>query len=106
MSSFGTADSDFIEKSESRWRLATSASAFFFADAILQLKFYKFIFLARSWAADRAHLAESLDALGKNAEQEDRPFCFLLYPEGTLVSQNTRPVSKKFADKIGVVRAQ
>ncbi|KAF8649789.1 hypothetical protein AX16_005555 [Volvariella volvacea WC 439] len=66
------------------------------------MQFYKFIFLARSWAADRAHLAESLDALGKNAEQEDRPFCFLLYPEGTLVSQNTRPVSKKFADKMGI----
>lgn len=63
-----------------------------------------FIFLARSWASDRVHLSKSLAALGDEAEKEDQPFCFVLYPEGTLVSENTRPISKKFADKIGVVR--
>ncbi|KNZ73498.1 hypothetical protein J132_03262 [Termitomyces sp. J132] len=66
------------------------------------MQLYGFIFLARSWASDRSQLASHLSALGKRAEEEDRPFCFLLYPEGTLVSPNTRPISKKFADKEGI----
>ncbi|KAJ2928814.1 hypothetical protein H1R20_g8326, partial [Candolleomyces eurysporus] len=66
------------------------------------MQFFNFIFLARSWASDRLQLASDLTRLGRAAEAEHRPFCFLLYPEGTLVSQNTRPISKKFADKIGV----
>lgn len=27
----------------------------------------------------------------------------MIFPEGTLVSKDTRPVSKKFADKCGIV---
>lgn len=67
------------------------------------MQFFNFIFLARSWASDRHHLASSLASLGKEARKEDRPFCFLLYPEGTLISKDTRPISKKFADKMGIV---
>ncbi|KAF6766392.1 acyltransferase-domain-containing protein [Ephemerocybe angulata] len=66
------------------------------------MQFFNFIFLARSWASDRVQLAADLTRLGRAAEDEHRPFCFLLYPEGTLISQGTRPISKKFADKIGV----
>ncbi|EAU92909.2 hypothetical protein CC1G_03696 [Coprinopsis cinerea okayama7 len=66
------------------------------------MQFFNFIFLARSWASDRLQLASDLASLGKAAEREHRPFCFMLYPEGTLVSKDTRPISKKFADKIGV----
>jgi len=66
------------------------------------MQLYGFIFLARSWAADRVHLASDLSSLGKQAEEEDNPLCFILYPEGTLVSKNTRPISKKYADKIGI----
>ncbi|TFK30631.1 hypothetical protein FA15DRAFT_662643 [Coprinopsis marcescibilis] len=66
------------------------------------MQFFDFIFLARSWASDRLQLALSLSSLGKAAEREHRPFVFLLYPEGTLVSKDTRPISKKFAEKIGV----
>jgi len=67
------------------------------------MQLYNFIFLARSWASDRVQLASHLSSLGKRAEEEDNPLCFILYPEGTLVSKNTRPISKKFADKIGIV---
>jgi hypothetical protein len=67
------------------------------------MQLYNFIFLARSWTSDRIQLAAHLSALGKQAEEEDNPLCFLLYPEGTLVSENTRPISKKFADKNGIV---
>lgn len=70
------------------------------------MQLYGFIFLARSWASDRSQLASHLSALGKRAEEEDKPFCFLLYPEGTLVSPNTRPISKKFAEKEGIVSTE
>ncbi|TRM61486.1 acyltransferase-domain-containing protein [Schizophyllum amplum] len=66
------------------------------------MQFFSFIFLARSWASDRAQLAASLSRLGMEAEEEDNPLAFILYPEGTLVSPQTRPISKKFADKLGI----
>uniref|UniRef100_A0A0W0FY34 Phospholipid/glycerol acyltransferase domain-containing protein n=2 Tax=Moniliophthora roreri TaxID=221103 RepID=A0A0W0FY34_MONRR len=66
------------------------------------MQFFNFIFLARSWASDRVELARHLSALGKAAENEDHPLAFILYPEGTLVSKDTRPISRKFADKMGI----
>lgn len=67
------------------------------------MQFFKFIFLARSWASDRQQLAVDLASLGREAEREGKPLCFMLYPEGTLVSKDTRPRSKKYADKMGIV---
>ncbi|KAF9480044.1 hypothetical protein BDN70DRAFT_878074 [Pholiota conissans] len=66
------------------------------------MQFFKFIFLARSWASDRQQLAVDLSSLGREAEREGKPLCFMLYPEGTLVSKDTRPRSKKYADKMGI----
>lgn len=68
------------------------------------MQFFDFIFLAQSWASDRVHLAAHLSAIGRSAEREDKPLTLVLYPEGTLVSQDTRPKSKKYADKMGIVR--
>ena len=68
------------------------------------MQFFNFIFLARSWASDRQQLATQLASLGREAERDGKPLCFMLYPEGTLVSKNTRPQSKKFADKMGIVK--
>ena len=68
------------------------------------MQVFKFIFLARSWASDRIRLASRLSALGQQAEREDKPLTLFIYPEGTLVSKDTRPISRKFADKIGIVR--
>lgn len=67
------------------------------------MQIFKFIFLARSWASDRIELASHLSALGQQAEREDKPLTLFLYPEGTLVSKDTRPVSKRYADKLGIV---
>lgn len=67
------------------------------------MQFYNFIFLARSWASDRRYLANRLAWLGKRAQDQDIPLTFILYPEGTLVSPNTRPISKRYADKMGIV---
>lgn len=68
------------------------------------MQFYNFIFLARSWASDRLYLSKRLAWLGSKAEMEDTPLTLILYPEGTLVSKDTRPISKKYADKLGIVR--
>ncbi|KAJ3551374.1 hypothetical protein NM688_g4742 [Phlebia brevispora] len=70
------------------------------------MQFFNFIFLARSWASDRVHLAKSLSWLGNRAEKRDIPLTFILYPEGTLVSKDTRPVSKKYAEKLGIADMQ
>ena len=70
------------------------------------MQFFNFIFLARSWASDRLQLSRSLSWLAHRAEKEESPLTFMLYPEGTLVSPNTRPVSKKYADKMGIVRGR
>lgn len=67
------------------------------------MQVYRFIFLARSWASDRLYLIARLAELGRDAQAADRPLAFIIYPEGTLVSGDTRPVSKKFADKLGIV---
>ena len=67
------------------------------------MQFFNFIFLARSWASDRLYLAKQLALLGQSAQESDTPLTFILYPEGTLVSKDTRPISKKYADKLGTV---
>jgi 1-acyl-sn-glycerol-3-phosphate acyltransferase len=73
-------------------------------DRYLQgMQFFDFIFLARSWAADKLQLSRHLSRIGRMAEKTDKPLTLILYPEGTLVSKDTRPISKKFADKMGMV---
>jgi 1-acyl-sn-glycerol-3-phosphate acyltransferase len=67
------------------------------------MQFFNFIFLARSWASDRLYLGKQLALLGRRAQERDTPLTFILYPEGTLISPNTRPISKKYADKLGIV---
>ncbi|KAJ7786033.1 acyltransferase-domain-containing protein [Mycena metata] len=66
------------------------------------MRFFNFVFLARSWVSDRVKLSSHLSALGKAAEEGDNALVFFLYPEGTVVSKDTRPISKKFADKMGI----
>ncbi|KAG1885690.1 acyltransferase-domain-containing protein [Suillus subluteus] len=66
------------------------------------MQIFRFIFLARSWASDKIQLSSKLAKLGRQAEQEDKPFTFILFPEGTLVSKDTRPISRKYADKLGI----
>lgn len=68
------------------------------------MQIYRFIFLARSWASDKLQLARQLSKLGEKAQEEHKPFTFILFPEGTLVSKDTRPISRKYAEKMGIVR--
>ncbi|KIO02297.1 hypothetical protein M404DRAFT_1002311 [Pisolithus tinctorius Marx 270] len=66
------------------------------------MQMFRFIFLSRAWAADKVQLTKQLSKLGRQAEEEDKPFMFILFPEGTLVSKNTRPISRSYADKLGI----
>jgi lysocardiolipin and lysophospholipid acyltransferase len=70
------------------------------------MQLFRFVFLARSWESDRRLLARRLAKLGQRAHDEDVPLSFMFFPEGTLVSKDTRPISKKFADKSGIVSEQ
>ena len=67
------------------------------------MQFYRFIFLARNWATDKHYLVSKLARVGHKAQEEHMPLAFIIYPEGTLVSEDTRPISKKYADKMGIV---
>ena len=96
------------EESEMDSSHRTGTSCLRSADRLLNshqgMQMYRFIFLARSWASDKLQLARQLSKLGKKAQEEDKPFTFILFPEGTLVSKHTRPISRKYAEKMGVVR--
>ncbi|PWN36298.1 uncharacterized protein FA14DRAFT_53918 [Meira miltonrushii] len=75
------------------------------------MQFYRFIFLQRKWESDKAYLARHLSYLAHLASDKKSDdaasgsaskLLLLIFPEGTLVSPLTRPVSKKFADKSGI----
>ncbi|PWY97924.1 acyltransferase-domain-containing protein [Testicularia cyperi] len=88
------------------------------------MQFFRFIFLARNWASDQAPLAKHLGAIAsdnhssaaasnnanssgngnstKPSNSTAKKLLLLIFPEGTLVSPNTRPISAKFADKMGI----
>lgn len=75
------------------------------------MQFYRFIFLARNWANDQAQLAKQLEEVSSQNHVETSPessnktakkLLLLIFPEGTLVSKQTRPVSAKFAEKMGI----
>ncbi|CAG8589466.1 1647_t:CDS:2, partial [Paraglomus occultum] len=63
------------------------------------MQFFQFIFLKRSWAADKDHLGKTMRDLAKSM----KPLWLLIFPEGTLISDCTRKTSQKFAEKAGLV---
>lgn len=80
-------------------------------------RFFNFIFLRRSWASDRNNLTLALRQLGKEAQsgQENSetsrllplrkrsPLWLLIFPEGTIVSDEERVKSIKYAKRDGIV---
>jgi len=63
---------------------------------------FRFIFLNRSWASDSKYYISKLASLAQRAAKEDHPLTFFLFPEGTLVSSETRPLSQKWAAKSNI----
>nr|XP_018263820.1 acyltransferase [Kwoniella dejecticola CBS 10117]OBR85978.1 acyltransferase [Kwoniella dejecticola CBS 10117] len=82
------------------------------------MRFFRFIFMNRSWAADRDNLTLALTQLGHQARsgQEDHasetsgllwpkkrsPLWLLIFPEGTIVSDEERVKSVRYAEREGV----
>lgn len=62
---------------------------------------FGFIFMARKWATDKEPLARQLDEIAREnaAAGAGEPVALLLFPEGTIVTANTRGISKKYAEK-------
>ncbi|ORX54408.1 acyltransferase-domain-containing protein [Hesseltinella vesiculosa] len=61
----------------------------------LGMRFFDFIFLQRKLADDQATIVNNLE----QSKKDDTPLWLVLFPEGTVVSKNTRQRSKAFADK-------
>ncbi|KDE03018.1 hypothetical protein MVLG_06450 [Microbotryum lychnidis-dioicae p1A1 Lamole] len=69
--------------------------------------FYSFIFLDRKWLTDQEPFKKQLkltaddlkNGLGGDGEEK---LALLIFPEGTLVTGNTRPISAKFAQKMQI----
>ncbi|KAL1409686.1 hypothetical protein Q8F55_003682 [Vanrija albida] len=74
---------------------------------------FRFVFLKRSWAADKDNLTDSLQRLASEAKAGDStassgkgskrsPLWLFLFPEGTIPSEEERPKSALYAKKQGV----
>ncbi|OZJ03143.1 hypothetical protein BZG36_04640 [Bifiguratus adelaidae] len=63
------------------------------------MQFFDFIFLKRKLAADKVIITQTLE----RSRSVDNPMWLVIFPEGTVISENTRARSKAFADKLGFV---
>ncbi|KZO95979.1 hypothetical protein CALVIDRAFT_537566 [Calocera viscosa TUFC12733] len=66
------------------------------------MQFYRFLFIRRSWTADRVYLGRKLLEFGRYAIKAAEPFVLMIYPEGTLVSDSTRALSRKYSEKMDI----
>ena len=63
------------------------------------MRFFDFILLKRNdWAHDKRAIEENLDRVNQND-----PLWLVVFPEGTVVSKDTRKRSTTFAEKAGLV---
>lgn len=66
----------------------------------LGMQFYGFIFLSRKWETDRPRFMHRLAKLRNSAATN--PMWLLLFPEGTNLCKETRIVSERYANKMGL----
>ncbi|GAA5807366.1 hypothetical protein MFLAVUS_000725 [Mucor flavus] len=60
------------------------------------MKFFEFIFLKRKLEHDKDNIIHNLQV----SKNRGRPMWLVLFPEGTVISDDTRLKSKEFADKL------
>lgn len=67
---------------------------------------FGFIFLERRWALDRAPFRRQLKRIAQETNRggKDQKLALLIFPEGTIVTANTRGISSKFAEKTAGAR--
>ena len=74
--------------------------------------FFGFIFMSRKMAKDQERMAHRLRKLRQthsgplSGPKGLDPMWLLIFPEGTNISDNTKPRSDKWAEKIGVKSTQ
>lgn len=72
------------------------------------MMFYGFIFMARKWESDKPRLEHRLQKLKTrhsgpmSGSQSLDPMWLLIFPEGTNLSINTKNISNKYGEKMGV----
>ena len=62
------------------------------------MQFFEFIFLARNWKIDQQRIVKNL----VRAKKDDLPMMLLVFPEGTVLSRNTREKSQAHVKKLGI----
>lgn len=68
-------------------------------------QFFRFIFLKRSWAADRLNLTHSLKRIAQATYERGKrhPLWLVIFPEGTITSDNERAKSLRYAQRESIV---
>lgn len=56
--------------------------------------------MKRNWAEDRDHLTAALERLRLDPTH---PLWLMIFPEGTIASDEERPKSSKYAEREGIV---
>ena len=59
------------------------------------MRFFEFIFLSRKWASDRSRIVSMLE----RAKADCNPMWLLVFPEGTVITENTKSIANSFAKK-------
>lgn len=59
------------------------------------MRFFEFIFLARKWKIDRPRISSNLS----RAMQDGTPLWLLVFPEGTVITENTKRITGEYAKK-------
>lgn len=65
-------------------------------------RWFGFAFLERNWNKDKVNFERQLDGMAKDTLVRDEArgqLDFLLFPEGTIVTENTRGISSRYAEK-------
>ncbi|GAA5939224.1 uncharacterized protein JCM15063_004459 [Sporobolomyces koalae] len=65
-------------------------------------QWFGFAFLERNWLKDRRGFGNDLKGMVDVSGTTRDGFDFLLFPEGTIVTENTRGISTRFAQKSGI----
>ena len=59
------------------------------------MRCFEFIFLSRKWDIDRPRIINALEM----AKKDDKPMWLLVFPEGTVLTENTKSISEAFAKR-------
>ena len=59
---------------------------------------FEYIFLSRKWQVDRPRIVNALT----RAKKDDNPMWLLLFPEGTVIDDESKLRSAKYAEKAGI----